>query len=239
MNNIWSNIESVHRISAFLTWVSFFLIFLGLIFGIGKYFTDQREKSLKAIADSIKDSAQQEVVKNFEQKVKTLDDELGNSKTEIKDLKDRTVPVNPYLQLIRVATATVEVTIQSAENISTQYMDQGGYLAFCKGQEALMVVTSTTCSAIQIGNNQIVYRGVFDLDVTSDVTTKQVKFLKESEYIQINFAPIAEDMNVIKGKAICTINNSVRVEFEIPVQKMIKKLILIRNISNAFATFKN
>ena len=239
MNNIWNNIESVHRISAFLTWGSFFLIFLGLIFGIGKYFTDQREKSLKAFTDSISYSAQLQVVKNFEQKVKSLDDELVNSKTEIKDLKDRTVPVNPYLQLIRVATATIEVTIQSAENINTQYLDQGGYLAFCEGQEALMVVTSTTCKAIQIGNNQIVYRGVFDLDVTSDVTTKQVKFLKESEYIQISFAPITKEMNVLKGKAICTINNSVRIEFEIPAQKISQKLILIRNIAPAFAAFKN
>jgi hypothetical protein len=237
MNNFWNNIEGVHKLGAILQWLAFASIFLGLVLGILKYFADQREKYLLKTAQAIKETEQNQLVKGFETKVKSLGDDLSKSKEEVDSLKKKTGELNPYKQLIRTATSTVEVTVESNENINTQYMDKGGYLAICKGQDALLVTSATSCFARQLGNNQVLYRGVFELNVTSDVTQKPVSFLKTAEYIQIWFVPMAEKSMVLNGKAICTINNNVRLEFYIPPQKMSKELIIIPNIAASFVKF--
>ena len=117
-------------------------------------------------------------------------------------------------------------------------MDRGGYLAFVKGQNALLVVSSTSCFGRQIGNDRVLYRGVFELDTTSDATQKPVLFLKDAEFVQISFAPMPENMQVVDGKAIFTVNNTVRVELQIPNQKMSKNFIIVPDIRKALQDFK-
>ena len=60
LQNIWNNIDSLHKLSSILQWISFLLIFFGLLSGISKYFVDQREKhllvSLRLLKTQIKQS---------------------------------------------------------------------------------------------------------------------------------------------------------------------------------------
>gem|GEM_PF-2346372 len=238
VQEIWNNVGSLQKVSSILQWVSFCLIFIGLLSGVSKYFIDQREKQLMRLVASVRDTAQAQKVQHFETTVTSLESELKSSKHIISDLEKRTVPVNLYKQLIRTASATIEVIISSKDNINTTYMDQGGYLAFTKGQDALLVVSATSCLGKQIGSDKVLYRGVFDLDATSDATRKQVLFLKDAEYLQIGFKPMPEKQQVLSGKAIVTINNSVRVEFIIPSQMMTKDFIIIPEISKYLSDFK-
>ena len=156
----------------------------------------------------------------------------------ISDLEKRTIPVNLYKQLIRTASATVEIVISSKENVNSNYMDRGGYLAFAKGQGVLMVVSATTCLGKQLGGDKVLYRGVFDLDATSDATQQPVIFLKQAEYVQIGFKPMPEKQNVLSGKAIVTINNAVRLEFTVPPQTMTKDFIIVPEIQKYMVDFK-
>lgn len=238
LQNLWNNPDGLHRLSGILQWVSFALIFFGLISGVSKYFVDQQEKYLSKLAQAAKDSAQAEKTQKFEHTVKSLETELSASKEEIAELEKKTVPVNPYRQPIRTASATVEVIIQSSDDINTQFLDRGGYLAFAKGQEVLMVVSATTCFARQIGNNRVLYRGVFELDATSEATQKPILFLKQAKCVQLGFAPMPEKMKVLGGKAICTLNNVVRVELSIPSQQMQKDFIIVPDIRAALSDFK-
>ena len=194
---MWNNIESLHKLSSILQWVSFALIFLGLVSGVSKFFVDQREKHLSKLAQALKESAQVEHVQQFETTIKSLESELSSSKKEIADLEKRTVPVNLYKQLIRTAAATVEVIIKSNENVNANYMDQGGYLAFARGQDALLVVSATSCLGKQLGGDKVIYRGVFNLDATSEATQKPVLFLKDAEYVQIGFKPMPEKKDIL------------------------------------------
>ena len=73
---------------------------------------------------------------------------------------------HPGRQLVATGSATVEVYVQSTETFDNRFMDQGGYLAFGRGNDALMTLTSTECIAKQLGNNQVLWRGVFSLDAT-------------------------------------------------------------------------
>lgn len=172
LQEIWNSIDSLQRASGILQWVSFSLIFVGLLSGVSKYYVDQREKFLSKEFTLAKDSVQTEQVLQFHTTIKSLESELSSSKSVISDLEKRTVPVNVYKQLIRTVTATVEVIINSNEDVNSNFMDQGGYLAFAKGQDALLVVAATTCIGKQLGGNKVIYRGVFNLDAASVLCRK-------------------------------------------------------------------
>lgn len=147
--------------------------------------------------------------------------------------------VRPYRQPIRTATSTTKVVIISGEDVSTRYMDSGGYIAFYKGKEAILVMASTECTARQTGKNEVIYRAVFSMDATDSAVGKPVNFLKEaSEYVQMKFFPMAEKTKVSSGKAICTFNSDVQVEIVIPPQETTKGLILVRNLEDVFSEFK-
>lgn len=238
IQNLWNSIGALHKASSIFQWVSFILIFLGLLSGIAKYFVDQQEKHLTKLSQDAKETTQVKREEEFGQTIKSLESELSERKKDITELEKKTVPVNPYRQLIRTATATVEVTIKSDQQINTQFLDRGGYMAFGKGTTALLLMSSTTCFARQTGNGQVVYRGVFQLDATSEATQRPILFLKEADYVQIGFKPMPESMEVLGGKAICTLNNTVRVELPIPSQKMQKDIIMILNIQPTLSDFK-
>lgn len=192
---------------------------------------------------------------------KGLLDELNTIRTENKSLRETVAPLlkqaaeefpgeeisislkklisllqdrDPYEQPIRTATATVEVIIESNEQLATTYMDQGGYLAFGKGREALIAMAGTQCRAKQIGNGQIIYRGVFAMDATHPAAGKSLSFLREAEYVQISFRPMPRKSKVIGGKAICTFNSQERIEIEVPPQQMEDEKILVRNLGKIF-----
>jgi len=112
VQEIWNNVGSLQKVSSILQWVSFCLIFIGLLSGVSKYFIDQREKQLMRLVASVRDTAQAQKVQHFETTVTSLESELKSSKHIISDLEKRTVPVNLYKQLIRTASATIEVIIK-------------------------------------------------------------------------------------------------------------------------------
>jgi len=145
---------------------------------------------------------------------------------------------NPYRELIRTATATVEVTIRSSEEIDGRYITAGGYLAFVIKSGAILLVSSPECFGKQIGEERVQYHGVFDLDTTDIYTKNHIYALKNTEYIQIVFVPIPDNSQVLSGKAVVTINNSVRIEFDVPAQQMTNSNILIKDIQAYFRDFK-
>jgi hypothetical protein len=145
--------------------------------------------------------------------------------------------VAPYKQPIRTATATVEVTILSDKKVSTTYGTSGGYIAFCKGEEALLVMSSNQCMAWQTGKGKVIYRTVFNMDAVDSAVGKPIYYLKESEYAQINFRPMSKESKILEGKAICTFNNIVRIEITIPSQEIENGLIFASDLENVFSEF--
>ncbi|HLK32197.1 MAG TPA: hypothetical protein VKT29_03855 [Terriglobales bacterium] len=147
--------------------------------------------------------------------------------------------LDPLNQNIATATATVEVTIASSDALDTHFADSGGYLAFVKGQAAVMVTASMDCFAKQQGNGRVKYHGVFQLDATSDVIGKPISILRNADYIQIAFRPMKPNQDVIAGRAIVIVNNSVRLEFDIPPQHMAtSNLIFVRDLGPGLASLK-
>lgn len=131
---------------------------------------------------------------------------------------------------IRTATATVEVTIASNEDINTTYIDRGAYVAFGKGNELLLMMTSRECTAKQTGNEQVVYRAVANLDVSDAAFGEPVRFLEEAEYIQIGFLPMPEQSQVIEGRITCIFNGGTLLEMSIPAQETTEGKIFVRGL---------
>jgi hypothetical protein len=172
---------------------------------------------------------------DLRQGLSQMDLRVSNVETKIGKLAEE---VDPVRQTIAAATATAEVTIASADSIDTHFADSGGYVAFFKGQNPLMVAISRDCFAIQQGGNRVLYRGVFTLDATSSIMGKPISALKESEYLQIGFKPMPPKQRVLGGRAIVTVNNTVRLEFEVPAQEMTADFVIVRNVGSVLNTIK-
>ncbi len=146
--------------------------------------------------------------------------------------------IAPYKQKIRTATATVEVTILSEENIYINYMDSGGYIAFKKNNQALLTMSSTRCTAKQTGEGKVIYSAIFNMYAKDKAVGKPVYFIKDSDYIQIEFVPMPEKSKVLSGEAICTFNNNVRIEITILPQETKEKKISVSDLKDVFLEFE-
>jgi hypothetical protein len=156
----------------------------------------------------------------------------------------------PFRQPINAASATVELIVNSGEQINAHFMDSGGYLIFAKDQKAILTVSSQDSWVRQLGDDRVLYRAIFNMDVNDSAAGKPVNTLAESEYVQIFFHQIPKDKKVLNGKAVCTLNNEIRFEIDIPEQmpeqimgndaskRVDNNLIMIRNLKKTFKDFK-
>lgn len=155
---------------------------------------------------------------------------LANELQELKNF------VDPLKKPIASATAQVEVNIKSDEQVSVRYMDAGGYLAFVKNSQSLLLTSNTQSDARQNGKGEVVYDGDFQMRADHSSVGKPIEILQTSDAIQIGFNKIPENSQVVKGKASVVINGDVRYEFEILPQQMQGDKIFIRDIKNKFLT---
>ncbi len=152
---------------------------------------------------------------------------------ELEDLKNY---VNPLKKPIAFATAEVEVKIKSDEQVNTRYMGRGGYLAFVKNRQIVLITSHDESTARQNGKGEVVYMGNFNIQTERSINIgKPVETLQASDIIQIKFLKIPEGSEVVGGKATVIINGDMRFEFEISPQQM-KDVIIIRNIKDKFLT---
>jgi len=146
--------------------------------------------------------------------------------------------IAPYKQKIRTATATVVITISSKEKVNIKYMDEGGYIAFLKNNQPLLIMSSFTCTAIQTGEGKVIYRAIFNMDAKDKAVGKPVYFIKDSDCIQIEFVPMPEKSKVLSGEAICTFNNNVGIEITILPQETKEKKVFVSDLKDAFLEFE-
>jgi hypothetical protein len=252
MMQFWNDVAQLRSLSNFLQWAAIALVFLGGLLQLARFTVDRHEKSVQATLQAHKEKAQERQEAEFHKKISGLEAHLSDRQKEIAELKSeatdlrsqttelltKAAELDPLRQTIKSGTATVEITIASPEAVNTHYMDKGGYLAFAKGQDALMVLNSLDCLAVQRGENRILYRAVFTLDATSDVIGNPIGMLKKSEYLQIGFKPMQPKQKVLSGRAVVTINNSVRFDFEVPAQQMAADFIIVRKIESQLASLK-
>jgi len=140
---------------------------------------------------------------------------------------------NTIHKSIVVASVTVEVKIISDWDFNGRVANAKAYLAFIKGNNPLLVTSSIGYTAGQTGNGEVVYKGELDMDAKGFDVGKPVSYLKDAEYIQIEFGMMPSDSSVLEGDVICIINNSVRLKFAIPPQKLLNNRIFIRDLSES------
>lgn len=139
--------------------------------------------------------------------------------------------LNPAAQPVRTGTITVEVVAESTDQVNATFRDRGGYAAFGRGTEVLMVLAATESRAKQTGQGEVVWRGVFNMDATDPSVGKPVRFLQEAEYLQIGFTQMPPRSKIKRGLAVVTINSSVRLEIPVPEQQMMEDKIMVTQTS--------
>jgi len=111
------------------------------------------------------------------------------------------------------------------------------YLAFVKGNKPLLITSSIGYTASQTGNNEVIYKAKLDMDAKDSAVGNPASSLKDAEYIQIEFGRMPLNSRILGGDAICTINNSIRLEFSIPPQTSVSNRVFIRDLSEVLRVF--
>jgi len=164
-----------------------------------------------------------------------LEKYTGSEQERLQKLAERIEDLeNPLKKTIASATAHVEITIKSDEEVSTRYMNEGGLLGFVKNNQFLLLTSDIQSDAKQNGKGEIVYKGVFHMQADHSAVGKPIEMLQESDIIQIMFRKIPKNSQVIGGKASVVINGDTRFEFEILPQQMQGNNIAIQDIKSKF-----
>ena len=150
--------------------------------------------------------------------------------------------IMPFRKPIHSASVTVEITVDSEEKRNNHYMDSGGVLILGKGtleaDDALLMLSSQDSWASQLGGGRVRYRGIFNMDVEDNASGKPVNHLTKAEYAVISFKMLPKEEKILGGKAVFTINSDVRFDINIPEQKQLDGMIIVKDLSEAFSNFK-
>jgi hypothetical protein len=131
---------------------------------------------------------------------------------------------------INTCDATVELVIESQDNQNTHFMSSGGYLAFGKGTEAVLVTAAPDSWGRSVASNEYLFRGEFKMDASSSAAGKPVNILQDAEYVQVEFLESPKEFNLIRGKAVCILNSEVRIPLEFADQKVTDKKVYLRDM---------
>jgi hypothetical protein len=115
-------------------------------------------------------------------------------------------------------------------------MDQGGFAAFAKGSDAVMVASSIDSFGNTIATNEVRYRAVFQMAADDKMVGKPLRELGNAEYLQIEFAAMDENQPIKNGQAIVVLNGGLRLEFDVPPQRSQGRRVFIRGIQEKVRT---
>lgn len=141
------------------------------------------------------------------------------------------IPPPPSMKPIVSCEATVEIVLESDDKQDTHFVDTGGYLAFGTGERALLTTAAMDSWGKPLGSNRYSSRGVFHMPATDSAAGKPVSALRDAEYVQVGFPRLPMEYRLIEGRAICVINNEVRIEMFFPSQTVEDGKVLLRDMS--------
>lgn len=151
--------------------------------------------------------------------------------TSLKKIVDRLEKQNPLRQPIVSATATVVLMIESDANVSTHFMDRGGYAVFGRGQSVLLTASSHESWGNQTGEGEVRYEAIFTMPADDSAVGKPIEFLREANHIQTEFLEMPASSLVTGGKVIFVINDSTHLRFSIPQQLSDERRVFIRDLA--------
>jgi len=145
----------------------------------------------------------------------------------------RLVP-DPTRKGINSCEATVEILIESEDRDKTyrHFMDSGGYLAFCSGDQPILVTSASESWGGAVGTNEYISKGVFKMSVTDSAAGKPAAMLSDAQYVQLEFPRLAKEYKLVRGKAICVINGEIRFEIVFPSQEAKDGKVYVRDLKS-------
>jgi hypothetical protein len=161
-----------------------------------------------------------------------LQNDIGAIAKRADELERKVQAANPLLQPIRTATATVEIQVESDQDINTTFIDRGGYFALAAGDTPLLVAQGAQAMARQTGSRRVVWRGVWNMDASDPAIGKPVHSLREAKYAQIQFLTMPTDSKVLGGTVRLTVNSAVQLDFGVPAQQVSAEHIFVKEISD-------
>lgn len=153
--------------------------------------------------------------------------------TSLKKIVDRMESLDPLRQPIASATTTVFLTIKSDADVHSHSTKNLAWRAcLANGSTVLLGTSANEWEEDQIGNGVVRYKVNLSMSADDSAVGKPIEFLSQAQYIQVDFILMPESSYVTGGKAIFVINNSIRLEFNIPPQQVDNGRIFVRDLSD-------
>ena len=143
---------------------------------------------------------------------------------------------DPRAQAIRTAEATIEIRLDSRPVAEGNKIGEGGYVAFAKGEHALLIMSTRESNVRWTGENESTFRCTVHADAMQEAIGKPMSVLRETDFLQVGFLAIKKDMMVKEGRVICTFNGAIQISFNIPSQKLSKDYAITRQVKEVIAT---
>jgi hypothetical protein len=143
--------------------------------------------------------------------------------------------IDPFVQPIVAATATVELLIKSDLQERAEMDGAAGFFSLASGKDSLLLTVGKQAIVYQQGNGTVLYRGVWSMDAKDTAAGKPVHSLRSAKYALILMRFMPEGSLVLNGSVRLTLNNSIHLDFAVPRQVAQKRNVFIRDISETLS----
>jgi hypothetical protein len=142
----------------------------------------------------------------------------------LRILTDRVDTAKPSQQPIHSALAKIELVLDPSESgqfdpddVDAHDFGCKGLLAFMRGTQTLLTLSSLECFRAK-KDGEIVFWAVVNMDPADSASGKPVHWLGATESVRVSIDLIPMNSRISRGKALVTVNGSVRMEMLISPQ---------------------
>jgi len=147
---------------------------------------------------------------------------------------------SPEKKPIYACEITIEIVVDSNRKSGSHFMDRGGYFGFINSEDKPILNTFSTDSyGRSVADNEYQYRAVLKMDAADSAVGLPVNILSDTAYYLAMIRSAPEDYSLIRGKAICIVNNEIRFEVIFSPQEVKGGLITSKNIETLQSLYNN
>ncbi len=149
-----------------------------------------------------------------------------------------TLPKTPPSGSIQKATANVDVTIEipAGEKLLD---DSGGYFAVAIRTQPVINPFGPDSQLTKLANRRSRWTAEWNLDPADPVINSPMKNLEHADNLQLRFNGMPQRFTVISGKSTVTLNDKLKLSFNIPAQSVRDGVIKVANISSELEPVKS
>jgi len=150
----------------------------------------------------------------------------------LKRIIERLDADRPALKPLASFTVTFDITAKTPDTVSSTYTFAGHFILLGRNGPVLSIYGEHQWEVVVAEPQRLShFSATLKMADTEPANGKSIHSLAAAESVEIVTTGIAPGSQIVTGKAIITMNSSIRIELPIPAQTMVGKIISIRDLT--------